>query len=129
MARAAPPAPKMTTFLPEGSVSSRRDSTKPLPSVFSPYPLSIFAYYAVYGTHEGCGLAESVQILDHLYLVRDGAVKPLEAHGLGALHCILKTVGGDLDGKVPPIQVVVAIGGLDHYLRGVLGNGLAEGSG
>ena len=36
MARAAPPAPKMTTFLPEGSVSSRRDSTKPLPSVFSP---------------------------------------------------------------------------------------------
>jgi hypothetical protein len=36
MARAAPPAPNITTFLPVGSVSSRSDSTNPLPSVFSP---------------------------------------------------------------------------------------------
>ena len=57
--------------------------------------MSIFPYYAVNGTHEGRRFAESIQILDHLHLVWDGAVKPLEAHGLGTLHCILKAVEGD----------------------------------
>ena len=38
-ARAAPPAPNITTVFPAGSITPSRDFKKPLPSVFSPINL------------------------------------------------------------------------------------------
>ena len=93
------------------------------------YPLAIATHDAVHGAHEGGGLAEAVEVLNHLYFVRDGTVKALEPHGLDAVHGVLEAVGGNFDGEVPPVEIVVPIGGFDHGLRWVFGYGLPEGGG
>ncbi len=63
---------------------------------------------------------------DHRDLVRDGAVEAGKAHRPRPTDGIGQIRGIHLDGQITPIQTVMAIRCLDHHLRRVLRDRLAE---
>ena len=91
--------------------------------------MSIAANHAIDCSHECGGLAEAIQILDHLDFVGDGTIEALEAHDFGSPDGGFQIVGANFDGEVAPVQVMMTVSGLDHDLRGVFSDGLSKGSG
>lgn len=75
------------------------------------------------------GVGEAIEERDDGDLMRDGAVGAAEVHRAHAGDGGGEVVGGDFEGEIAPGEVVVAIGGLDHRLGGVFGDGLAEDGG
>ena len=72
---------------------------------------------------------EVIQVFDHGELVRQRAVEACPAHGAGTAHRVGQPLGRHFAVDVAPFHAVVAVGGLDHGHRRVLGGGLCEGAG
>jgi hypothetical protein len=91
--------------------------------------LPIAADHTVNCSHERGGLAEAIEIFDHLDFVGDGTIEALEAHDFGSPDGGFQIVGANFDGEVAPVQIMMAVGGLDHDLCWVFSYGLSKGSG
>ncbi len=126
MARAAPPAPNSTTAWPAGSASWRSDSTKPLPSVFSPTSSGPTLLDAVDRTHEGGRLAQAIEMHQHRDLVRNRQVAAAKTHPAHAAHGVGQIGRSDFKRQIAPIEAGLGQHPLHDVLRWIAGHRLTQ---
>ena len=84
IARAAPPAPRITACSPLIPWTLASDWRKPLPSVLSPIELAVVIDHAVDRADEFRGGVQPIEVGDDGDLVGNGAVESAPVHGSGS---------------------------------------------
>ena len=127
-ARAAPPAPRMTTSRPAGSMpSSRMDQTKPEPSVLEPMRRPsgwrTMVLTAPLISDDGSSPSSSGMTATLCGMVQLSPPKPEDTRSLDGGRQVLR---GDPDVEVAPVESGVLEGGVLHDRGGVALDGIAE---
>ena len=111
IARAAPPAPRITIGGPAAGRMVATDSRKPLPSVLSPEELAVPDSHAVDRADGLRGRAEAVEMFDNGDLVRDRAVESLPLHRAAPRTAARQVFRPDLHRQIPPASPSAANAG------------------
>ena len=116
VARAMRPAPRITIFLPAGSSTDRKPPSTPLPSVLSPTSSSPSRKKTFTApTAAAISVVRSSSADDRLF-VRRIAMPTAKSQRLEALDGVEQIFRTDLEGQIPPIEIVMREGLLDHVL-------------
>ncbi len=120
IARAAPPAPRITTESPATCRIVVTDSRKPLPSVLSPTSSPSRMVTQLTAPIVCRGRAQPVEVLNDRDLVRNRAVEPLPLHCTGTAHGFSQVFRPDFHRQVTPWKAERSKCRLHHGLRRVL---------